>query len=88
MIVKFDKRFLKDLSRIPSIHRLRIENYSFNVLPNCNSLSEPGNIEKLRGYKFYYKVRFGEYRLGIRQNNEGIVLERVLHRKDIYKVFP
>ena len=88
MIVKFDKRFLKDLSRIPSIHRLRIENYSFNVLHNCNSLSKPGNIKKLRGYKFYYKVRFGEYRLGIRQNNEGIVLERVLHRKNIYKVFP
>jgi mRNA interferase RelE/StbE len=42
----------------------------------------------MKGYPGYYKVRFGTYRVGIKLENDTLILERVLHRKEIYKFFP
>ncbi len=36
----------------------------------------------------YYKIRVGDYRIGIKFEHETLTFERILHRKDIYKVFP
>jgi mRNA interferase RelE/StbE len=43
---------------------------------------------KLKGYKNFYRARFGEYRIGVQYSNGKIIFERALHRKDIYKFFP
>ncbi len=40
------------------------------------------------GYKKYYKIRFGDYRVGLKKENDTIVIETVKHRKEIYKYFP
>ncbi len=47
-----------------------------------------GIVEQMKGYPSYYKVRFGSYRIGIKIENDTIILERALHRKDIYRYFP
>ena len=36
----------------------------------------------------YYRIRIGDYRIGIKGEGDVIVLMRVMHRKDIYRVFP
>jgi len=38
--------------------------------------------------KIFYKVRFGNYRLGLALENEIIVVKTVMHRREIYKFFP
>ena len=53
-----------------------------------DSLTESGSIEKLKGFKIYYRVRFGVYRVGLRFENDTLTFERAVHRKDIYRVFP
>jgi mRNA interferase RelE/StbE len=52
------------------------------------SVFEAGKIEQLKGYPSFYKVRFGSYRIGIKIENDVIILERALHRKEIYRFFP
>lgn len=84
----YNKKFLKDLAGIPHNERISIEKFVFETLLNCNDLENIGKIEKLKGHEKYYKVRFGNYRVGLRIENETVILERVLHRKDIYKYFP
>ena len=84
----YSKKFLKDLSKIPKNQRATIEVFVFEILVKCSSITESGNIEKLRGYQKYYKIRFGNYRVGLKLEGETLVLERVLHRKDIYRYFP
>jgi mRNA interferase RelE/StbE len=42
----------------------------------------------MSGYNFYYRIRVWDYRMWIRYDNWIIVLERFLHRKDIYNYFP
>ncbi len=46
-------------------------------------------IPQLRqGYDEYYRIRIGDYRLGIKVKKDSIEMLRCLHRKDIYKKFP
>ena len=42
----------------------------------------------MKGYANFYKIRFGDYRLGLQIINDRIICERVLHRKEIYGYFP
>ena len=84
----YSKKFLKDLSTIPKNERISIEVFVFETLIKADSLSEIGKCERLKGYQSYYKVRFGNYRIGLKLEGETLILERVLHRKDIYRYFP
>ncbi|MDO9530394.1 MAG: type II toxin-antitoxin system RelE/ParE family toxin [Syntrophales bacterium] len=88
MKVQYKNKFLKELSKIPSKTRKDIEHFVFTEVPNSKSIFETGKIEKMKGYPFHYKTRFGAYRLGIRVVDDKLIFERVLHRKDIYRYFP
>ncbi len=88
MNVKYRKRFLKELAVIPSGIRREIEKFVFEDLPRIRSLSESGRVERMKGYPSYFKVRFGDYRIGIKARKDTVILERALHRKDIYRYFP
>lgn len=89
MIIEFDKSFEKSLEKIRNktlfqkIEKLIIE------FENAKTLAELSNIIKLTGYKYYYRVRIGEYRLGFEKIDENTLrFIIVAHRKDIYKLFP
>ena len=88
MKVEYRKKFLKELSKLPAEYRKRIEMFVFEELPNFSSLSDVGAVEKMTGYKNYFKIRFGSYRVGIKKESDYIIVETVKHRKDIYKYFP
>lgn len=42
----------------------------------------------MQGYKEYYRIALGSYRVGIRIVNNAVTFIRFLHRKDIYRYFP
>ena len=84
----YSKKFLKDLSKIPKKERTSIEDFVFETIVKHKSLSEIRKVEKLKGYQGFYKVRFGNYRIGLKLEGETTIIERVLHRKDIYRYFP
>jgi mRNA interferase RelE/StbE len=86
--IKYQRRFLKELARIPPKRRKQIEQFVFKELPGMDSIFESGKVEKMTGYPGFYKVRFGDYRVGIRIKDDTVSFERVLHRKDIYRFFP
>lgn len=88
MVVQYNKKFLKDLSSLPKKDREKVENFVFEEISQYNSSSQINKLEKLSGYQHYYKIRFGNYRLGIKLEEENLTFERVLHRKEIYKLFP
>ena len=88
MKIDYRKKFLKELSKIPAGVRFKMENFVFETLPKANTIFEVGSVEQLKGYRSYYKVRFGSYRIGLKIKNNTVILERALHRKDIYRCFP
>lgn len=89
MEISYTKTFLKDLSKItPAKRRQQIEKFVFEELPALSSIEAEGKIEKMTGYKNHYKIRFGDYRVGLLKNDRTIELQRVLNRKEIYRFFP
>ena len=87
MKVEFRRKFLKELAKVPTKTQTKIEFFVFTTLPAIKTLSAVGNIEAMRGYHGYYKVRFGSYRIGLKLEGETIIREKVLHRKEIYRYF-
>lgn len=89
MQLKFKKPFLKQLAELPSEARIKVEEFVFKQLPACQSIADAGLIEKMQGYNGYYKARFGSYRVGMKQEQDGtLIIMLVMHRKEIYRFFP
>jgi len=88
MKIDYRKKFLKELSKIPAATRSRMETFVFEDLPEANSIFEIGTAEQMKGYPSYHKIRFGSYRIGLKMENDIVILEKALHRKDIYRHFP
>jgi mRNA interferase RelE/StbE len=87
--VSYTKRFLKELADLPDKLRTRVEMIVFQELETDNPFAL-GYIEKMTGYSDKYKIRVGEYRVGVTMDTKAntITCQRVANRKDIYKVFP
>lgn len=88
MTVTVNQKFIKDLAKLPTNYRQKIEQFVFEESERFESIEEIKGLKKLQGYQTYYRRRFGDYRVGIRFEDDELVFERVLHRKDIYRYFP
>jgi mRNA interferase RelE/StbE len=51
-------------------------------------LGELTNLKKVSGGSNFYRVRVGDYRLGIALEEDTVEFVRCLHRRDIYRYFP
>lgn len=88
MKVTYRKKFLKELAKLPTSVREKVEAFVFEEALQLDMESILNKIELMKGYKGYFKMRFGKYRVGIQIEGDGIIFERILHRKDIYRYFP
>lgn len=88
MKVRFRTSFKKDLKRIQD--RALLAQVS-NVIEGVKSADSVGNINnllKLKGYREFYRIRIGNYRIGLRVAEGEVIFVRLLHRKEIYRFFP
>ena len=89
MEVLYGKRFSKDLDAIRSESRIRAD--LLKLIENikaAHSLFDLKNVRRIEGYQGYFRIKVGDYRLGIKLTEKRVELLRFLHRKDIYKRFP
>jgi mRNA interferase RelE/StbE len=89
MIVRYDKSFSKALDKIKDKALLKKIENSIVKAEMAQSLEELAGVKKLIGYVTYYRIKVGDYRIGVeRVSSNEIRLITVLHRKDIYRKFP
>lgn len=88
MIVKIDKTFEKDTRKISDSKVFHQLAELIESLQLVDSVSEIKNLKKLKTFKDYYRIRLGNYRIGLQLHKNEIILIRFLHRKDIYTFFP
>lgn len=88
MEVAFTKQFEKDVRKTADKNlAYRIELVIFEV-KTAKEFSSIHNLKKLSGFKNYYRIRIGDYRIGIFINKDVIEFSRFMHRKEIYRYFP
>lgn len=88
MKTEFLKQFEKDLDKLLFQN---IKNDIAAVIENAENAAKIADIKglkKLSGYKFAYRIRIGDYRIGVFIEKNIVEFARIAHRKDIYKVFP
>jgi len=86
--VRFKASFAKDLRALKDKALLeRIKELIANV-EAVQSLAEVSNLKKLRGGGGHYRVRIGDYRVGLPTEEEVVAFVRVLHRREVYRYFP
>lgn len=87
MRLEIKKQFLKDIENVPK--NIKIEIVSIiELIETSPSLQELPNLKKLKGHSNYYRIRIGQYRMGIALVDDAVVLSRFLHRKEVYRFFP
>jgi len=88
MKLLIDHSFVKDIQKIDD-KKLRAKVVSqIDVLKKCVTPGEIVGLKKLKGFKLEYRLRLGDYRIGLKIKGEDIILIRFLHRKELYKYFP
>lgn len=88
MKVEVQKPFEKDIEKVTDAKLAEQINAVIEELENCKALAEIRNVKKIKAKGSYYRIRIGNYRLGLRQDENTLTLLRFMHRKDIYTYFP
>lgn len=88
MEVTYLKSLEKDLKKIKDKKLLKYIANVFINLEEVDTLFEVSNVKKMSGHSEAYRIRIGDYRLGIFYSEEKITIARFLKREDIYKLFP
>lgn len=90
MKIAYKSSFLKAIQKLKEADLKDAIFESVINAENTNVISEIKNIKKLKGYSSYYRIRVGNYRIGLKWEESEKILYFVTfdHRKDIYKNFP
>lgn len=88
MKVEFRKSFEKDLSKIRDEDLLVRIRALIEDVESSNNLLDIASIKKLKADGNYYRIRVGNYRIGLTEDEGIITFVRVLHRKEMYRYFP
>jgi len=88
MEIKFSKPFEKDLKAIDEKRIVLKLDEILIALNNATPLASIENLKKIKGHKNCYRIRIGDYRLGLFVSGKTVWLARIMHRREIYRYFP
>lgn len=88
MKVSFTKDFDKQLIQIGDGKLAIAINAVIDNVEKAKSPWEIPSLKKLKGHKSAYRIRSGNYRIGVFIENNEVIFAAIGNRKDIYKKFP
>lgn len=87
MKTAFTSRFLKDLEKLPDPATKAAVADVIEAIENASDLAGLAGLKKLQGYKTAFRIRVGDFRIGVFVSRGEVEFARVVNRKDIYKLF-
>ena len=88
MNFEFEKAFVKDFRKLKNKELAYSISQAIKQVSNASSINEITNIRKLTGYKSAFRIRIGDYRIGVIIEKNTVTFIAFAHRKEIYKHFP
>ena len=88
MNLAFSRSFAKDLRQITDAAVLKRLQEIIHEVESAARIQDLKNLKKISSRSGYYRLRLGDYRLGLIIEANTVTLVRILHRKDIYRYFP
>ena len=87
MKVEFDESFYKRLTKIKDRSVLEKVKETILQVEQAQNIHEIMNITKMEGFKSFFRIRIGDFRIGVELVEDTIWFITVANRKDIYKKF-
>ena len=84
MDVRFTARFNRDLQRIRDRQVAQSVEQAIDALKAADRLTDVAGVSRLVNRGPRYRMRIGDYRLVMLLDGEGLILERILHRREVY----
>ena len=88
MKVIFRSSFLRDLKKIHDSQVLIRIKKALEEVESASSFTQINHISKMSGSENFYRIRLGEYRIGLVLAGDTLEFIRCLHRREIYHYFP
>ena len=88
MNVEFRKSFEQDLLEINDKTLIAKIKVTIELVETADTPNEIPNLKKLKMKGSYYRIRVGNYRIGLTLKDDTFTFVRVLPRKEIYRDFP
>ncbi len=83
----FKESFLRDLRVVKNRDLLARIKQVIQEIESAQTSQDLPNLKKLKGER-NYRIRVGDYRIGLKLEGDLATFIRILNRKDIYKYFP
>lgn len=88
MIVDYKASFHRDIKKLKDKEQAARLKEIISEIKGAKNLSEIKNIRKMEGYPNHYRIKAGDYRVGVVLSCDTVILVRFLNRKEIYRYFP
>lgn len=88
MRLRFRSSFVRDLKKVRNPAALAAVKKAVEQIEQATSVSDIDQFRKLSGAPGYYRIRVGDYRIGLAEWEDGLECVRCLHRRDIYRYSP
>lgn len=88
MKVGFRQSFLKDLEGVSDKRLRRRVKVAIEEVEKAESLQQINGLKKLKGGENFYRLRIGDFRVGMALEVGRVIFVRLANRKDIYRHFP
>lgn len=84
----FRASFDKDLAAVTDAGYLRRIQKMIEQVETARNLHEIPNLKRLEAKGKYFRIRLGDYRVGLVFEQGAVTFVRCLHRREIYRYFP
>ncbi len=88
MIVIVTEEFQKTLRKInnKAVSERVLE--TIENIENASTMTDIRSLKKLKGYQTAFRIRIGDYRIGVHIVGDTVHFNRIANRKNIYDEFP
>ena len=88
MIIDYKASFHRDIKKLKDKEQAARLKEIISEIKAAQNLSEIKNIRKIEGCPNHYRIKTGDYRVGVVLSGDTFILVRFLNRKEIYRYFP
>ncbi len=88
MQVDFTKHFARQVDELRSDALRDKLRMVVHTVMEATTIRDIPNLKKLKGHASAYRIRLGDYRIGLFIEEKQVLFAAFEHRKDIYQRFP
>ena len=88
MKVTFRQSFARDLKKVKTQAVLDRVRQAIEQVEATSTTQEVCDLKKMSGAGNFYRIRVGDYRLGVVVKGSQVEFVRCLPRRDLYRFFP